>query len=258
MLEDLHYAAMSRKGPSRQGNEDNFAIISKNNAFPVVFVVADGMGGHLNGELASKTAVDGVRDHLYPQLPAKDSNDEIEKILNDTTQAINTEIYKRSLEKETNTGMGTTMTCAVFYPDLLYLCQIGDSRCYRLRGHELEQMTKDQTLVQEMIDLGEIDAQDARYHPQRHILTQALGSPDFVKPGIGSMAVSEKDRYLLCSDGLHGFVPDEDISWILQNSDSAKEAAEKFVDIALSSGGQDDVTVIVAFISNGGSSDERE
>lgn len=257
MLEDLHYAAMSRKGPSRQGNEDNFAIISKENAFPVVLVVADGMGGHLNGELASKIAVDGVRDYIYAQLPDKDTKEDIKKILNDTTQTINTEIYKRSLEKDTNTGMGTTMTCAVFYPDLLYLCQIGDSRCYRLRSEELEQMTKDQTLVQEMIDLGEIEAGSARNHPQRHILTQALGSPDFVRPGIIWQEVSENDRYLLCSDGLHGFVPDDDISWVLQNADSAGEAAEKLVDIALASGGQDDVTVIVAFISNGGS-DERK
>ena len=144
-----------------------------------------------------------------------------------------------------------------FYPDLLYLCQIGDSRCYRLRSEELEQMTKDQTLVQEMIDLGEIEAGSARNHPQRHILTQALGSPDFVRPGIIWQEVSENDRYLLCSDGLHGFVPDDDISWVLQNADSAGEAAEKLVDIALASGGQDDVTVIVAFISNGGS-DERK
>jgi serine/threonine protein phosphatase PrpC len=257
VLENLHYAAMSRKGPARQGNEDNFAIISKENVYPVVLVVADGMGGHLNGELASKTAVEGVRDDLFSQLPDKEDKDKIEKILEDTTQEINITIYKRSLEKDANTGMGTTMTCAVIYPTLLYLCQIGDSRCYRMRSDKLEQMTRDQTLVQEMIDLGEIDDQEARQHPQRHILTQALGSPDYISPGISTHEIKKDDRYLLCSDGLHGFLPDEDISRIMQDSDSAKEAAGRLVDKALASGGQDDVTVIVAFAGNGGSN-ERE
>lgn len=253
MLEDLHYAAMSRKGPSRQGNEDNFAIVSKENLFPAVLVVADGMGGHLNGELASKIAIDGIREMLYPLLPQEEDLAEVTRLLEDNVQSINISIYKRSLESQSNSGMGTTMTCAIFYPDNIYLCQIGDSRCYRLREELLEQLTKDQTLVQEMIDLGEIDEKEARVHPQRHILTQAMGSPDYIRPAIDVFELEAGDRYLVCSDGLHGYVPDEDIEWLLQNSKNAREAAEKLVDIAHASGGQDDVTVIVAFVDLGGS-----
>ncbi|HHV42733.1 MAG TPA: Stp1/IreP family PP2C-type Ser/Thr phosphatase [Clostridiaceae bacterium] len=257
MLENLRYAAMSRKGPSRAGNEDNFVIVSKENVFPVVLAVADGMGGHKNGELASKTAIEGIKEELFPQLPVKDDKEVIEKVLTETIQRINTNIFKRSLENESNSGMGTTLTAAVFYPDLAYICQIGDSRCYLLRSEQMELLTKDQTLVQEMIDLGEIEAGEARFHSQRHILTQALGSPDYVRPGIVTHTLLEEDRYLLCSDGLHGYVPDEEIEWVLKNSHSVKEAAEKLVDIAHASGGNDDVTVIVAFIGAGGTNENK-
>ena len=253
MLEDLHYAAMSRKGPNRKGNEDNFAIVSREKAFPVILAVADGMGGHLNGELASKTAVDEISELLLPLLPEQDDKATIVKVLEDTIQTININIYKKSLESESNSGMGTTLTCAVFYPEVLYICQIGDSRCYVFRSGQLEQLTRDHTLVQEMLDLGELEPQEARFHAQRHILTQALGAPDYVRPDVISHDMGHHDRYLICSDGLHGYVPDEDIMWVIKNSLTAREADEKLVDIAHTSGGSDDVTVIVAFRGAGGS-----
>ncbi|HHY25105.1 MAG TPA: Stp1/IreP family PP2C-type Ser/Thr phosphatase [Clostridiaceae bacterium] len=247
MLENLHYAAMSRKGPNRKVNEDNFVIVSREKTFPVILAVADGMGGHLNGELASKTAVDGIRELLLPLLPERDDNATVMQVLEDTIQTINIDIYKKSLESKNNSGMGTTLTCAVFYPGVLYLCQIGDSRCYVFRSGQLEQLTRDHTLVQEMLDLGEIEPQEARFHARRHILTQALGAPDYVRPDVTSHELGHHDRYLICSDGLHGYVPDEDIMWVIKNSLTAREAAEKLVDIAHASGGSDDVTVILVF-----------
>ena len=162
-------------------------------------------------------------------------------------QKANIKVYLKSLQDKANTGMGTTLTLAVFYSDSVYLAHIGDSRCYILRSGVLEQLTRDHTVTREMMEAGLISEKEEMTHPQRHVLTQALGSPEYLKPEIIHLDHKRHDRYLLCSDGLHGFVDDFQIGETLRMSTDADACAKKLVDLAIEVGAPDNVTVMVIF-----------
>ena len=242
------YGSATDKGLIRTNNEDCFAVVADEDRLPCAFLVADGMGGHRKGELASGIAVDYATRRLMEFLPDRKDPEEVADTLRDIVQKANVKVYLGSLESEENKGMGTTMTIAVVLEGVLVVAHVGDSRAYLLRGASLMRITVDHTLVQELVDSGTLTPEEARVHPKRHILTRALGVPEFMSAECFTIALSRGDRIMLCTDGLHGAADDEEIRSILRRERTPASAAKRLVDLANRCGGEDNVTVVVAFI----------
>lgn len=248
MSRSYKLAVQTDIGLVREGNEDNFGVIQFDSDFPFVAVVADGMGGHLNGELASKIAVEYVEKRLRKDLPMQDDSEKIQALLNDVIQKANIKVYLSSLETPKNKGMGTTLTIAVFYEYSVYIVHIGDSRAYLLRNRCLETLTTDHSVVQEMLEAGTITPTEMATHPQRHMLTQALGCSEYLNPSFTHIDLKKYDRYLLSSDGLHGYVSYMNIENTLIQSETPQEICQHLIEQALAEGGMDNITVIAIVI----------
>ena len=236
-------AARSAIGLVRQGNEDS-GFVS-----PQVIAVADGMGGHAAGEVASRIAVE-VLQTLVPALVSTDiDEDSVEDLLMHSLHSIDSEISVVTDEEIEKRGMGTTLTALLIRDKYISLLHVGDSRCYRLRGNTLEQLSNDHTVIQELLDQGAISIAEAAEHPQRSMLTQALRGDGDVTPVLQMYEVKKGDRYLLCSDGLSGVLTEKEIKMGLKKSD--KDEAVKFlVDATYVNGAPDNVTVLIADISD--------
>ena len=238
---------MTHQGFVRDHNEDSYAADVPEGEWPLIFAVADGLGGHKNGELASRTAIGYVMAHLREALPPANEPEKIKTLLEEALQKTNIKVYTTSLEDPENAGMGTTLTLMVFYQQSCYVAHIGDSRCYILRGRELEQLTVDDTYVSQMVASGSLDASEVVSHPRRHVLTQALGYPEYVEPQIAHIDLLPKDRYLLSSDGLHGVLTQEAITRTMRQAGSPEEASSLLIEQTLQAGAPDNVTLIVVF-----------
>ena len=236
-------AARSAIGLVRQGNEDS-GFVS-----PQLIAVADGMGGHAAGEVASRIAVE-VLQALAPTLVSTDlDEDSVEDLLMHSLHSIDSEISAITDEEIEKRGMGTTLTALLIRGKYISLLHVGDSRCYRLRGNTLEQLSNDHTVIQELLDQGAISVAEAAEHPQRSMLTQALRGDGDVTPVLQMYEVKKGDRYLLCSDGLSGVLTDKEIKIGLKKTD--KDEAVKFlVDATYVNGAPDNVTVLIADISD--------
>ena len=236
-------SARSAIGLVRQGNEDS-GLVS-----PQLIAVADGMGGHAAGEVASRIAVE-VLQSLTPALVSVDiDEDSAEDLLMHSLHSIDVEISLVTDEDIEKRGMGTTLTALLIRDKYISLLHVGDSRCYRLRGNTLEQLSNDHTVIQELLDQGAISVAEAADHPQRSMLTQALRGDGDVTPVLQMYEIKKGDRYLLCSDGLSGVLTEKEIKIGLKKSD--KEEAVKFlVDATYVNGAPDNVTVLIADISD--------
>lgn len=232
-------SARSAIGLVRQGNEDS-ALVSAQ-----IIAVADGMGGHAAGEVASRIAVKTLQS-LEPALTAQDiDRDSVEDLLMHSLHSIDEEIACVADEEIEKRGMGTTLTALLLRDNQIALLHVGDSRCYRLRGNTLEQLSNDHTVIQELLDQGAITQAEAAEHPQRAMLTQALRGDGDVTPVLQIYEVKKGDRYLLCSDGLSGVLTDKEIKLGLKKSN--KDEAVKFlVDATYINGAPDNVTVLIA------------
>ncbi len=244
MAKKYNFAAQSDVGLVREGNEDNYGFIKFDSDFPFVAIVADGMGGHLNGELASQIAVDYVKDRLGKDLPMSDDAMVVQGLLNDVIQKSNIKVYLNSLETPKNKGMGTTLTIAVFYENSAYIVHIGDSRAYILRNRYLEALTKDHTVMQEMLDAGTITPAEVSTHPQRHMVTQALGCSEYLNPDFVHIDLKKHDKFLLSSDGLHGYVTEANIENTMIQLNDPNEISKSLISQAIEEGGKDNITVI--------------
>ena len=235
-------SARSAIGLVRQGNEDSAFSSAQ------LIAVADGMGGHAAGEVASRIAVQ-VLEKLAPTLTATDiDEDSVEDLLMHSLHSIDAEIAAVADEEIEKRGMGTTLTALLIRDNRIALLHVGDSRCYRLRGNTLEQLSNDHTVIQELLDQGAITQAEAAEHPQRSMLTQALRGDGDVTPVLQMYEAKKGDRYLLCSDGLSGVLTDKEIKIGLKKSD--KDDAVKFlVDATYINGAPDNVTVLIADIS---------
>ena len=233
----------SAVGLVRQGNEDS-GFVS-----PQLIAVADGMGGHAAGEVASRIAVK-VLQSLTPALTSEDiDEDSIEDLLMHSLHSIDSEISDVTDEDNEKRGMGTTLTALLIRDKYISLLHVGDSRCYRLRGNTLEQLSSDHTVIQELLDQGAISAAEAVEHPQRSMLTQALRGDGDVTPVLQMYEIKKGDRYLLCSDGLSGVLTEKEIKVGLKKSDR-DEAVKFLVDATYINGAPDNVTVLIADISD--------
>jgi serine/threonine protein phosphatase PrpC len=236
-------SARSAIGLVRQGNEDS-GFVS-----PQLIAVADGMGGHAAGEVASRIAVE-VLQSLVPALVSTDiDEDSVEDLLMHSLHSIDLEISVVTDEEIEKRGMGTTLTALLIRDKYISLLHVGDSRCYRLRGNTLEQLSNDHTVIQELLDQGAISEAEAVDHPQRSMLTQALRGDGDVTPVLQMYEIKKGDRYLLCSDGLSGVLTEKEIKIGLKKSN--KDEAVKFlVDATYVNGAPDNVTVLIADISD--------
>lgn len=229
----LRYSARSDRGLVRSNNEDSVY------AGPRLLALADGMGGHAAGEVASQLVIAALAP-LDDDTPAGD----LLSKLNEAVQNGNTAIASHVEAEPDLDGMGTTLTAILFAGNRLGLVHIGDSRCYLLRDDELTQITKDDTFVQTLVDEGRITAEEAHSHPQRSLIMRALTGHE-VEPTLIMREARAGDRYLLCSDGLSDPVSQETIAEALQIPD-VNDSADRLVELALRGGGPDNVTVVVA------------
>ncbi len=203
-----------------------------------VFAVADGMGGHLAGEVASAMAIDAVRRiaqcGVRPGVAA----------MREMAVKAHEEIYAHAQKNRHCAGMGTTLSVLWRFGKYAYIAHVGDSRIYRLREGNLEQITQDHSLVEELVRARIITKEQAKTHPRRNVITRALGTQGENQPDLLAADIQKDDVWLLCSDGLSGMVEDADIRRVLMEY-SLEEAADKLIDLALKAGGKDNVTLVL-------------
>ncbi len=220
-------------GRARDGNEDSYLVQ------PPLFVVADGMGGHLAGEVASQTAIRVITDQYESDPASADSQ------LAAYVQEANRAIHAKSEESPDLSGMGTTCTLLFLDGTDAHFVHVGDSRAYLFRQGEMSQITEDHTLVERMVKEGRIQRNEAARHPQRNVITRALGLDEDVNVDTVDIVVRTGDRLLLCSDGLNSMLDDEEIRSLLESEPDAQSTADRLVERANEAGGDDNITVIV-------------
>lgn len=222
-------------GYVREHNEDNLLVA------PPLYVVCDGMGGHEGGEVASEIAVDTISRLAPAELDAE--------ALGRAVEEANLAVIQGARDGIGKEGMGTTCTAAMLEGEKLVIAQVGDSRAYLLHNGVLQQITRDHSVVADLVESGEISPSQARTHQWRSYITRALGLDPYMQADLYEINVAAGDRLMLCSDGLYSMVPDEGISEVLQTVANPQDAADVLVDEALAGGGNDNVTVIVVDVT---------
>jgi protein phosphatase len=218
-------------GRVRDGNEDSYIVDER----LALFAVADGMGGHRGGEVASATAVEALRAEVASGRP-----------IDAAVKAANRAVLERASRDPDLAGMGTTMTAVLaFGGSSLLIAHVGDSRAYLLRDGRLERRTEDHSLVEELVREGRLTPEQAESHPQRAIVTRALGVDDEVDVDLYTIDARAGDRLIICSDGLTTMLREREVERIARGDDDAQRCAEKLVDAAVEAGGEDNVTVVV-------------
>lgn len=232
-------AARSAVGLVRNGNEDSALVGSQ------LIAIADGMGGHAGGEFASSVAINTLSE-IAPTFIDKDIDSEsASDLFLNSLHTIDGQIRAVTLDEPQLAGMGTTLTALFLNATEISLLHVGDSRAYRLRGNELEQLSADHTVLQELLDKGIISESDAQIHPQRSMLTQALMGEGNLEPSLHIFEGKIKDRYLVCSDGLTGVLSDKEIKALVKGKSTAA-AVDALIDATYINGAPDNVTVILA------------
>ena len=234
--------AQTDLGLVREGNEDS-ALTCAN-----LIAVADGMGGHAGGEVASAIAINAL-SQLQPVLvDEKIDNDSREDLFLNITHEIDQEILEKSKAQPDLAGMGTTLTALGIFDKNIELLHIGDSRCYRYRDNKLEQLSYDHTVMQELLDQGRLTPQEVFDHPQRSLLTQALMGDSGLDPILISFEIKKGDRYLLCSDGLTNVLSDYEIIKIIEANED-KTIPQSLITEVRSKGAPDNITIIWSLVS---------
>ena len=222
-------------GCVRDHNEDSLVVA------PPLFAVADGMGGHAAGEVASEIAVNVLAD-----LAPKDLDG---AVLEHAVEEANHEIIRAARDGRGRDGMGTTLTACMLENERLIIAQVGDSRAYLLHHGKLQQLTRDHSLMADMIEAGQLTPEEARHHPQRSVITRALGSDPNTRPDMYEINVETGDRLLVCSDGLSSMIEDEQIEAVMRRVPDPQRCASQLVNEAIAAGGHDNVTVIVSNVT---------
>ncbi len=241
----IKVCGLSDIGMRRELNEDSFKICGFDEGKPLgVCILADGMGGHNAGEVASSTATEVIGAELIECLGEEDDK----KISLNIAGAIdfaNSQIYEKALKNREQAGMGTTLVVAYVKDDLLRVANIGDSCAYVVSNSEISKITVDHSIVEELVRRGTISREQARNHPDKNIITRALGTDEFVDADFYDYKLSMGETIILCSDGLTETVRDEKIKEIIENAESTDAAAKELIDEANKNGGVDNITVVV-------------
>ncbi|MDD7113178.1 MAG: Stp1/IreP family PP2C-type Ser/Thr phosphatase [Lachnospiraceae bacterium] len=233
-------------GKKRKVNQDYLFFSDEAvGCFPNLYIVADGMGGHKAGDKASSYSVT-----RFVELARKTEKDlpflSMEKIL----KQVNHEVFQLSRREEEYAGMGTTFVAATVVDKVVYVMNVGDSRLYYYDGN-LKQVTMDHSLVEELVRAGELNRQESRNHPQKNIITKAVGVSEDIQPDFFMLDIQEGEKILLCSDGLTNMVDDEKLEEIMSESEELNQMAQECIDEALFFGGLDNIAVVIAQYGNG-------
>ncbi|GAA3651815.1 Stp1/IreP family PP2C-type Ser/Thr phosphatase [Asaccharospora irregularis] len=243
------YSCASHIGKIRKNNEDycKGEVIELETGSIGIFAIADGMGGHKKGEVASKLSVENIICFLKENLLQNNSIkiDYIDDILKQAYNNVNSIVYNKSLDSEEFEGMGTTLTTAIVYKDNLYVANVGDSRCYLLDNDRFDKITIDHSLVEELVRANVITEEEARIHPRRNHITRAMGTEEMVLVDIFKCKLKKEDTILLATDGLTGFVEDKQIKDIILNGEDIDTISKNLINIANDISGKDNVSVIL-------------
>lgn len=241
----IKVCGLTDKGKCRELNEDSFRICGFSEDKPLgVCVLADGMGGHNAGEIASSMAAEIVAGELSESLSEIDDS----KITFNMATAIdfaNTSVFERSLKSREQSGMGTTLVVAYVKDTLVRIANIGDSCAYVISDTQIQKITVDHSIVEELVQRGSITREEARNHPDKNIITRALGTEEFVDADFYDYNLSLGETVILCSDGLTETVTDERIKEIINENEDVKMVAESLIAEANKNGGVDNITVVV-------------
>lgn len=227
---------LTNKGLVRKDNEDDYLCCLNRG----LFVVADGMGGHSAGEVASSTAIQVINDLLRDPIIS-----DAEKHLEQVVQTANKAIFDKASQNQEYAGMGTTLTLAKVYQQKLWIAHVGDSRIYLIRNNQVNLLTEDHSMVSELVKRGQISEVEAEHHPQKHMLTRALGTSPLVEVDTLSIDIQPEDILVLCTDGLSNMVSSEQMKCTLL-SRTVELGVKELMDIALARGGHDNITLIAA------------
>lgn len=231
-------AAVTDRGRKRPSNEDAYGYSVEAG----VYVVCDGMGGAAAGEIASNLAVDEILKLL--KLPNQEMT-ELPAAAESAVVAANDAIFSRAQRNQRLSGMGTTLVVMATRDNHVWVLNIGDSRCYRLRGGKLEQLTRDHSLVEEQVRMGRMTPREALYSPLKNVITRALGTQSSVTPDVFEFEAGAGDLFLLCSDGLTRELADPTIESLLNCDESLEKLATDLVEAAKKAGGHDNITCLL-------------
>lgn len=233
----MRFVHRTHKGNIREINEDYYYVPKDEGN---LFILADGMGGHLAGETASKMAVETVVEELSKK--EFKSTEELIESLKEAVRKSNEIVYKKSLEELNLRGMGTTISIGYVYDNKFFYTNVGDSRIYRIDGN-IEQITRDDSFVNYLVDLGEITEEEAKEHPKKNVITRAIGTSENLIPEVMSFDLNS-GKILMCSDGLSNMVSNEEMLKVLQNEE-LEDSADELLEKALKAGGIDNITFII-------------
>jgi protein phosphatase len=228
----LKYSAVTDVGRTRTNNQDGYFVGD------TWCVVADGMGGHNGGEVASRTAIEIIQKSLARQ------SEHIDALLKNAIYQANGAIYGMSLENPVLAGMGTTAVLCYFNGGEAVIAHVGDSRAYHISPRGTRQVTHDHSIVQQLIESGTITPLEAKTHPQKNLITRAIGTESTIEVDVSRITTEKGDRVLLCTDGLTAFVSDADLERVIREHD-IETAANRLVALANSGGGTDNITVVL-------------
>jgi len=224
----------------------SFGINSESEKF-LLLAVADGMGGHAKGEEASKIALNTLTKTIIPELFG---NTSFTDLLENGIKNANQEILEYTVKNPESSGMGTTTVCALVKGNNIHLANVGDSRAYVISDDEIRRVTKDHSYVQSLIDEGQITEEEARDHPQKNVITKAVGIMESVEPDTMKLTLDDDESLLLCCDGVIAHLTDEDIHKIICNENNPQNACQQIVDLANQRGGSDNISLIILSSNN--------
>ena len=250
----LSYSARTDVGMIRSGNEDNFDVDV--NSARGIFIVADGMGGHAAGEVASEMAVTIVKRELTDVSDT--TGNQLSRVLAEALRHANRAIHDRTITEVDKQGMGTTASVLVLTEARYVIGQVGDSRVYLLRDGALKQLTKDHSYVQEQVDLGNLTPEQARYHPYSNVITRCVGASPEVEPDLYAGETRRGDVFLIASDGLTGMVDDRRLAQLLMSRAEPERKVQALISEANGRGGLDNITAIVVHVDDVDEQPERD
>lgn len=232
----MHVSALSDVGLIRKNNEDSFFVCA-----PQLFIVADGMGGHEAGEVASRMAVAAIQEYVLNHVETDDG----EILLKEAIRVANRRIFEEAAAREGCHGMGTTVSAAYIHNDTLYWGHVGDSRIYLIREGEGHLLTEDHSLVWQLMKQGELSEEEASSHPRRNVLMRAVGTEPEAEIDVGKTSLLQGDQVLLCTDGLSNLLTGEEIVGVATRKTKPDETVQYLINLAKDRGGFDNITVIL-------------
>ncbi|MDD6308114.1 MAG: Stp1/IreP family PP2C-type Ser/Thr phosphatase [Clostridia bacterium] len=238
----IRFAAKTEIGMVRKMNQD-FCIASEDK--PPLFILCDGMGGHSSGDIASRSAAESMETYIRLQSVLDLDEEKVKRILFGAISYANKVVFSRAQTAEEYAGMGTTADVCLIDFDVLYIGHVGDSRVYLFRNGELKKLTQDHSLVAEMVQKGIITEQEASVHPDKNVITRAVGTNRQVKPDFISLEMEQDDMILMCSDGLSNMLTESEIKNMLISSPNLEEVVQNLVKKANQNGGTDNITAVV-------------